>query len=142
MVYDIDPALKQIEENIPKQEKSSGIGLQGKNDSGKVGYMGPCPPSGTHRYIARLFALDIDLNLKIGASQQEVTAPMEGHIFEKSALMAHTPRKRLYSRFDVMAVMTKLTNPWTKIAIEFFQWSSAPGSSLALGLLQPIRGGR
>jgi Raf kinase inhibitor-like YbhB/YbcL family protein len=87
VLYDIDPAIKQIEEDIPKHKKSSGIGLQGKNDSGKVGYMGPCPPSGTHRYIATLFALDTALNLKAGASHQEVEAAMEGHILEKSALM-------------------------------------------------------
>jgi len=87
VVYDIDPILGQIEENMPKQERLTGVGLQGKNDSGKIGYMGPCPPSGSHRYIARLYALDTELNLKSRASHQEVAASMEGHILEKTALM-------------------------------------------------------
>lgn len=87
VVYDIDPALNQIEENTPKQEKFVGIGLQGKNDSGKIGYMGPCPPSGSHRYIARLFALDTELHLGSGASHQEVASAMIGHILETAALM-------------------------------------------------------
>ncbi len=40
-----------------------------------------------HRYIARLLALDIELNLKPGASHHEVDSAMQGHILEKTALM-------------------------------------------------------
>jgi Raf kinase inhibitor-like YbhB/YbcL family protein len=83
VVYDIDLSFRQIEENTPREEERAGIGLQGKNDSGKIGYMGPCPPSGTHRYIARLFALDTELNLKPGATHHEVESAMEGHILGK-----------------------------------------------------------
>ena len=43
-------------------------GLQGKNDSGKLGYTGPCPPSGRHRYFARLYALRQQLDLPPGAT--------------------------------------------------------------------------
>jgi Raf kinase inhibitor-like YbhB/YbcL family protein len=93
VVYDIDPSLRQIDENTPREEKPTGIGLQGKNDSGKIGYMGPCPPSGTHRYIARLFALDTELNLKPGAAHHEVESAMEGHILEKAALMGTYAKK-------------------------------------------------
>jgi Raf kinase inhibitor-like YbhB/YbcL family protein len=93
VVYNIDPILKEIAENTPKDEKFAGIGLQGKNDAGKIGYKGPCPPSGSHRYIARLFALDAELNLKPGASHQEVTSAMEGHILDKAALMGTYAKK-------------------------------------------------
>jgi Raf kinase inhibitor-like YbhB/YbcL family protein len=93
VVYDIDPRLKQIDANAPKQEKFAGFGVQGTNDSGQIGYMGPCPPSGTHRYIARLFALDTELNLKPGASHHEVDAAMQGHILEKTALMGTYAKK-------------------------------------------------
>ncbi len=93
VIYDIDPSLRQIDENTPKEEKSGGIGLQGKNDGGKIGYMGPCPPSGTHRYIARLFALDTELNLEPGAPHHEVESAMEGHILEKAALMGTYAKK-------------------------------------------------
>lgn len=95
VVYGIDPSLTQIDENAPKGEELAGIGMQGKNDGGRIGYMGPCPPSGTHRYIARLFALDTELSLKPGASHLELESAMEGHTLEKAALMgAPMPRKR------------------------------------------------
>jgi Raf kinase inhibitor-like YbhB/YbcL family protein len=93
VVYNIDPILKEIAEDTPKDEKLAGIGLQGKNDAGKIGYMGPCPPSGSHRYIVRLFALDAELNLKPGASHHEVTSAMEGHILDKAALMGTYAKK-------------------------------------------------
>jgi hypothetical protein len=93
VVYDIDPSLKQIDENTPKQQKFAGLGAQGKNDSGQIGYMGPCPPSGTHRYIARLFALDTELNLKPGATHQEVESAMQEHILDKAALMGTYAKK-------------------------------------------------
>jgi hypothetical protein len=64
-----------------------GLGLQGRNDAGKIGYMGPCPPSGTHRYFARLYALRQKLDLAPGASYKEVTSAMEGKIIEQAELM-------------------------------------------------------
>jgi Raf kinase inhibitor-like YbhB/YbcL family protein len=60
LLYNIPPNLRHIEHNVPKQPTVPGIGLQGKNDGGEIGYMGPCPPSGTHRYFVRLFALDTE----------------------------------------------------------------------------------
>jgi Raf kinase inhibitor-like YbhB/YbcL family protein len=93
VVYNIDPIVKEIDENTPKDERFAGVGLQGKNDAGKIGYLGPCPPSGTHRYIARLFALDTELNLKPGVAHREVEAAMEGHILEKAALMGTYAKK-------------------------------------------------
>jgi Raf kinase inhibitor-like YbhB/YbcL family protein len=93
VVYAIDPDVNQIEEEVPKQEKVAGVGFQGKNDGGKIGYMGPCPPSGSHRYFARLFALDVELNLKPGASHQEVEAAMQGHVLEQAVLMGTYAKK-------------------------------------------------
>jgi len=62
--------------------------LQGRNDFGKLGYGGPCPPKGqTHRYYFRLFALDRDLALAAGASADELRAAMEGHVLGKTELM-------------------------------------------------------
>jgi Raf kinase inhibitor-like YbhB/YbcL family protein len=49
--------------------------------------MGPCPPSGKHRYFARLFALDTELKLGPGASHEEVRAAMEKHILDRAELM-------------------------------------------------------
>jgi Raf kinase inhibitor-like YbhB/YbcL family protein len=93
VVYNIPGSVGHIEQNVPKQATVPGLGLQGKNDSGKVGYMGPAPPSGTHRYFARLFALNSELNLPPGASHEQVRQAMEGHILDRAELMGTYTRK-------------------------------------------------
>lgn len=60
---------------------------QGKNDFGKLDYGGPCPPSGTHRYFFKLYALDTMLELKEGANKNQLESAMSGHIIEKAQLM-------------------------------------------------------
>ncbi len=55
--------------------------------------MGPCPPSGRHRYFAQLFALDTELKLKAGASHEEVRSAMEKHIVGRAELMVTYEKK-------------------------------------------------
>ena len=93
VVYNIPASVGHIKRNVAKQLVISGLGLQGKNDSGEVGYMGPCPPSGRHRYFAQLFALDTELKLKAGASHEEVRSAMEKHIVGKTELMVTYEKK-------------------------------------------------
>ena len=65
-----------------------GAALQGRNDFGKLGYGGPCPPPGrAHRYFFRLYALDSSLPLKAGAARREVEAAMRGHVLGEATLM-------------------------------------------------------
>lgn len=79
VVFDI-PIVNSIEENsIP--------GKQGINDFGRKDYGGPCPPSGTHRYFFKIYALDAMLNLKEGISKEELEKALEGHILEKVELI-------------------------------------------------------
>jgi Raf kinase inhibitor-like YbhB/YbcL family protein len=61
--------------------------VQGKNDFKKLGYGGPAPPSGTHRYFFKLYALDTTLNLKEGATKGDVVKAMNGHIVAQGQLM-------------------------------------------------------
>ncbi|MBI2208180.1 YbhB/YbcL family Raf kinase inhibitor-like protein [Candidatus Woesearchaeota archaeon] len=68
-----------------KNEEPKGVG--GKNSWGRTGYGGPCPPSGTHRYFFKLYALDTELNLVGGATKKELEKAMEGHIIEKAELI-------------------------------------------------------
>lgn len=93
VLYNIPAHVGHIEPNLPKQPVVAGLGFQGKNDSGEIGYMGPCPPSGTHRYFARLFALDAELKLQPGASHEEVRLAMENHILDKAELMGTYKKK-------------------------------------------------
>ncbi|MBN1411608.1 MAG: YbhB/YbcL family Raf kinase inhibitor-like protein [Spirochaetales bacterium] len=60
---------------------------QGKNSWGKTGYGGPCPPSGTHRYFFRIFALDTKPDLPPGAAKNKLLKTMEGHVLDKGQLM-------------------------------------------------------
>jgi Raf kinase inhibitor-like YbhB/YbcL family protein len=93
VVYDVDSRTSQIKENTPRQAKVAGLGMQGRNDSGRIGYMGPCPPSGTQRYIMRLFALDSKIDLKPGALHEQVEASMRGHVVEEATLTATYTRE-------------------------------------------------
>jgi len=82
VLFNIPATIRKIKENsIPQGSK------EGKNDFNKINYGGPCPPSGIHRYRFKLYALDTTLNLKEGASKQEVENAMKGHILEKTVLI-------------------------------------------------------
>jgi Raf kinase inhibitor-like YbhB/YbcL family protein len=67
-------------------ELGNGI-MQGYTSAGTTGYHGPCPPSGTHRYFFKLYALDTVLSLSAKADKKELLAAMEGHILANAELM-------------------------------------------------------
>jgi Raf kinase inhibitor-like YbhB/YbcL family protein len=72
---------------------SEGSGLGGRNSWNQPGYGGPCPPSGTHRYFFKLYALDSEIGLAEGASKEELLAAMEGHILGEAELMGTYTRE-------------------------------------------------
>ena len=74
-------------ENLPATDELKAGGFQGKNDFGKIGYGGPCPPSGTHHYFFNIYALDSELPLKAGATKAEVEKAMEGHVVAQGKLI-------------------------------------------------------
>lgn len=86
VLYGIHPSTRLIDEGASRPEPHIDFGVQGKNDGGTFGYIGPCPPSGTHRYTARLYALDVDLELAPGATRQELEGAMQDHILDQAAL--------------------------------------------------------
>lgn len=80
VVFDIPPTTTQIKEkSIP--------GKEGINDFQRLHYGGPCPPSGTHRYFFKLYALDTTLNLKEGIRKQALEKAMQGHILAQAELI-------------------------------------------------------
>ena len=94
-VYNIPPETGHIEENVPDTERVTGWGMQGKNDGGKIGYMGPAPPSGTHRYFFRLYALDTMLDLVgVRATHKEVSNAIKGHVLAQAELMGTYQNKK------------------------------------------------
>ncbi|MFH1783097.1 MAG: YbhB/YbcL family Raf kinase inhibitor-like protein [Candidatus Omnitrophota bacterium] len=79
VVFNI-PIIAEIRENtIP--------GKQGINDFGKKNYGGPMPPSGTHRYFFKIYALDIMLDLEEGISKSALEKAMEGHVIATAELV-------------------------------------------------------
>jgi len=78
--------------NLPRdhdrlaEDVSAEVGTGGKNSWGRTGYGGPCPPSGQHRYIFKLYALDTELALEAGADKEALLAAMEGHVLASDQL--------------------------------------------------------
>ena len=84
MAYNLAPTFISIAENQPKTRQLKGDGMQLHAASGKLGYSGPCPPSGvTRRYLIEVFALDALLDLPENASKQDFLLAVEGHILAR-----------------------------------------------------------
>ncbi len=88
VVFNIPPDTTKIEEGVEPP------GTPGTNSWRRTGYGGPAPPSGTHRYFFRVYALDTVLDLSEGANKRQVEHAMEGHILAMGELMGTYSRKR------------------------------------------------
>ena len=80
IAYDI-PVVTEIAENV------GALGTAGTNSWGESGYGGPCPPSGTHRYLFTISAVDSDLGIQIGATKTQVLAALDGRVLAEATLM-------------------------------------------------------
>lgn len=80
--------------DLPEKAVPPQGSLEGKNGWGRTGYRGPCPPSGSHRYFFKLYALDTTLTLGSGAGKEQLLKAMEGHILAQGELMGTYSRKR------------------------------------------------
>jgi len=84
--------VTSLPENVSRSEEIKGLGKNGNNTSRRLGYDGPCPPSGIHRYFFKLYALDTVLNLKPGLTKEELLKAMDGHILTEAQLMGRYKR--------------------------------------------------
>ena len=88
VVWGILPGTSGIpEDSIPQGA------IQGENDFGKQRYGGPCPPSGTHRYFFKLYALDAHLAVHSGATKARIEEAMKGHVLAQAELIGLYRRK-------------------------------------------------
>ena len=89
VLFNISPDLRELQENLPitgKNQDPNAI-FVGDNSWGRADYGGPCPPSGTHRYFFKLYALDTTISLLPGATKQELVSAMDGHVLAEADLM-------------------------------------------------------
>jgi len=94
VLYDLPPEITHLPEAVPNDATLADGGTQGKNDFGKLGYGGPCPPSGTHRYFFKLYAIDRVLGLPSGATKEQLEAAMNGHILAAAEIIGRYARQR------------------------------------------------
>ena len=89
VLFNIPANTHELEEDFPISGKNVDPNAMsvGKNSSGNTRYDGPCPPSGTHRYYFKLYALDITLSLQPGVTKEQVLAEMKGHLVAQGELM-------------------------------------------------------
>lgn len=88
VLYNINISEKETPENSTPKSAAQGV-----TGAGRQGYIGPCPPSGTHRYFFKLYALDNILDAGVGANKQEIENKMQGHILETSELVGLYEKK-------------------------------------------------
>ncbi|MBP0000450.1 MAG: YbhB/YbcL family Raf kinase inhibitor-like protein [Cyanobacteria bacterium SID2] len=93
VLYNLSPNLRELPEGVAKGKSIPEGGTHGKNDFKKLGYGGPCPPGGTHRYFFKLYALDSVLDLEPGVTKAKVVSAMEGHVLGYGELMVTYQRQ-------------------------------------------------
>jgi Raf kinase inhibitor-like YbhB/YbcL family protein len=93
VMWNISPDKKELPENIPPDPELSDGSIQGITDFRRPGYGGPAPPSGTHRYYFKVYALDTKLGLPSGSTKADLLKAMEGHILAEGQLMGKYKRQ-------------------------------------------------
>ena len=85
VLFNIPTDVRSLQEDFSTTGTNAII--VGKNSSNAMSYQGPCPPSGTHRYFFKLYALDTNLSLQSGATKEQLLKAMDGHILAQTELM-------------------------------------------------------
>ncbi len=93
VIFNLPPETSELPEMVMPREELENGALQGANGWGNIGYSGPCPPSGTHRYFFKIYALDTKLDLSPGATKKELLNAMENHIMDEGQIMGTYTRK-------------------------------------------------
>lgn len=92
VLFNIPADVTELPEAMPAGEITP-FGINGTNDFKRLGYGGPCPPSGSHRYVFKLYALDTDFIRAGETTNQKVEEMMEGHILARGQLMGRYERQ-------------------------------------------------
>ena len=96
VLFNLPPDTRELAEKAPASRTLANGAVHGNSSWGnrKIGYGGPCPPSGTHRYYFKFYALDTMLDLRKGATKKQLLNAMKGHIVGQGQLMGKYRRRR------------------------------------------------
>ena len=92
VIFNIPPEAKGLPENVLRKDTLDDGAVQGVNGSRQIGYGGPCPPSGVHRYYFKVYSLDAKLSLKPGITNKALEDAMKGHVLSEGQLMGRYKR--------------------------------------------------
>ena len=92
VLFNIPAMTRGLPGSIPPDKVLENGARHGTNDFRKLGYGGPCPPGGTHRYYFKLYALDTELNLESGITKAQLLKAVDGHIVAEGQLMGKYKR--------------------------------------------------
>lgn len=87
IIFNIPDKKQVLPEKVPPRELLDDGTIQGTNDFRKIGYDGPHPPFGTHRYYFKVYALDMRLNIAAPVTKEDLLKAMEGNILAEGSLM-------------------------------------------------------
>jgi Raf kinase inhibitor-like YbhB/YbcL family protein len=87
VLFNIPSSANGLTAEMPSDASLANGARHGTNDFRRLGYGGPCPPGGTHRYFFKLYALDAELDLESGITKAELLEAMQGHILAEGQLM-------------------------------------------------------
>ncbi len=87
VLYNLPAETRALPEAVPSDADLPDGSRHGQNSWRRLGYGGPCPPGGTHRYFFKLYALDTMLDLAASASKEQLLQAMEGHILAQTEVM-------------------------------------------------------
>lgn len=93
VLFNIPAETQALLEDVPAEAELPDGSTHGANSWKRLGYGGPCPPGGTHRYFFKLYALDAQLSLEAGVTKQDVLDAMEGHVLAQGELMGTFSRE-------------------------------------------------
>lgn len=88
LAWNISPNISKFDEGIVPKEIEQGL-----NGAGKKGYLGPCPPSGTHRYFFKLYAINKKLSVYPGVTKKELEHEINNSLIEKAQLIGMYQKK-------------------------------------------------
>jgi Raf kinase inhibitor-like YbhB/YbcL family protein len=94
IVWNLPASTEDLPEGVPTDAELPDGSRQGRNDFGRTGWGGPCPPRGpAHRYFFRLYALDAPLDPGAGATRADLDRAMQGHVLQRAQLMGRYQRR-------------------------------------------------